>query len=69
MATNIKLLKTFIRKSGLTQAEISEQIGINPATLSRKLCAGGESFTVGEVHRLSTLLHMSNDDCMSVFFV
>ena len=60
------ILRERIRGAGLTVAEIAVELGVNPATVYRKLASPG-SFSVGEAHKLVELLHLTHEEAVSIF--
>lgn len=67
METNMNMLRGKIRECGLTQCEVAAQIGMDSSTFSRKISAQGLKFTVGEMHSISAVLNLSNDECCKIF--
>jgi len=60
-------LKGRIVAEGITVADLSVKIGINPATFSRKIAANGD-FSRRELQNIKNVLSLSDDDFMSIFF-
>lgn len=56
-----------VRMNNTTCAKVSEEIGIDPASLSAKL-NGKSDFTVSEVSKLATVLKLSKKDIDTIFF-
>lgn len=56
--TDIELLLSIIKQSGMTMVAISEKSGIERATLYNRLKRKGE-FTGSEIVSLSNVLHLS----------
>lgn len=52
MKTNVKELVDMMKSKGIGVPELAQKIGVDASTLYRKLGAGGEKFTIGEVHRM-----------------
>ena len=53
---------------GVSITQLADQIGINRATLYRKMAAQGESFTIGEAEIITRVLHLSAADSSAFFF-
>lgn len=53
--------------AGYTLSEIAKRIGINPATLDRKM-SGKSDFSRAEIQSLRALLCMSATDVDEIFF-
>lgn len=51
--------------NGMTKAALAEKLGMNEATLYRKLQRGGD-FTRAEINRMIDLLHIENPN--EIFF-
>lgn len=67
MFVNTNLLRQKIANSGLTIAEFSQKIGINPSTFYRKLDSGGIKFTVGQMHQTASILGLNKKEAIEIF--
>jgi hypothetical protein len=67
MKIDVELLSKRIKESGMTKEMFAKAIGKNPATVYRKLVVGGETFTVGEMHKTVAVLGLSNEDACKIF--
>lgn len=56
-----------VRSKGFTLEKIAHIIGVNPATLTRKL-NGISDFTRNEIELLRKSLNLTNDEVMIIFF-
>jgi DNA-binding phage protein len=65
---NINKLRGKIVERELNIAELADKIGIDRATLYRKLNSGGENFSVKEVDLMAKVLHLTLDEAVSIFF-
>ncbi|MGP1361095.1 MAG: helix-turn-helix domain-containing protein [Candidatus Fimenecus sp.] len=65
---NINRLKGKIVENSLTVAEVAKAIGIDSATLYRKLNNKGETFTIKEATTISEILKLSMEDVNLIFF-
>ena len=65
---NINKLKGRIVESGSTIETLADAIGMNRATLYRKINANGETFSVGEVDRIVRALKLDAKEATSIFF-
>ena len=63
---NVMKLKGKIREKGLTQAALAREINIDKSTLQRKF-KKAESFTIGEVERITYILNLSDSEAMQIF--
>ncbi len=64
---NLQALDIAIVRAGITKLALAERIGINEATLYRKLASKGEKFTVGEMHSIMSTLGLSAEDGAKIF--
>ena len=53
--------------AGLTQGKLAVLLGIKGSTLSLKV-NGKAEFKLTEVNKLRSILHLSDDDVLSIFF-
>ncbi len=67
MNTNMDKLRGKMAERKITQEELSEQLGIDPSTFSRKMKADGINFTVGQMHKISSILGLSRKEAASIF--
>ncbi len=65
---NINKLKGKIVESGRTVGNVATEIGINPATLYRKLAHNGDSITIREARELVRVLNISTEEANEIFF-
>lgn len=65
---NINKLKGKIVERGLNISELAEKIGIDRATLYRKLGGNGESFSIRDADLISKALELSIDEVNAIFF-
>ena len=64
---NGELLLEYIRRSDHTVAELAAELGIDRATLYRKIKDPPDNFSVKEAYALSGLLGLSQIDFRTVF--
>ena len=67
MKTDIDSLKKTMEERGINISDLAKKIGVDASTLYRKLSAGGEKFTIGEVHRMMEAIPLSRDDANRIF--
>lgn len=67
VSTNVSELKAECARYGLTLENLASQIGVNPATLHRKL-AGETEFKRNELKILKCVLHLDDVRFMDIFF-
>ena len=64
---NVDLLKGKITERGTNVSEIAVKMGVDKATLYRRI-ADGSSFTIGEVEKIAEVLKLSHEEAISIFF-
>lgn len=64
---NTRLLRGKIEEKGTNISEIAVQMGIDKATLYRRI-ANSETFTIGEVSKITEILGLSHEESISIFF-
>lgn len=62
-----RLLRQKIDEKRTTISEIASKMGIDKATLYRRI-ANSETFTIGEVGMITEILNLSHDEAVSIFF-
>lgn len=65
--SNYRKLLGRIREKGLTQAQLSNELGLNPATISAKLNCHSD-FSAREIAEICRLLEIHPDEIGSFFF-
>lgn len=64
---NIQKLKGKIVEKGMNVEALASAIGVDRATMYRKLNAG-EKINIGEANRIKDALDLSIEDAMEIFF-
>jgi len=64
---NVDKLRGRIVEHRTSVSELARQIGIDPATLYRKM-NNSESFTIKEADAIVQALSLSKDDAVAIFF-
>lgn len=67
MFTNIDELKRKMAEKKISNEEMAKALDINPSTLYRKLNAGGENFTVGQMHKIVEVLKLNHEEVALIF--
>lgn len=65
---NVNKLKGKIVECGTNVAELASKIGIDRATLYRKLNSDGKNFTIEEADLISKELNLSCEEVNAIFF-
>lgn len=64
---NKALFQYEVNKKGLTFNLIADRLGVNPATLYRKM-NGSSDFTRAEIQMLRNILNLNADESDKIFF-
>lgn len=64
---NFNKLRAKFTERGTTQRDVARKIGINPATMSKKM-TGASEFTRNEIAAIGLALHLSKDELNDCFF-
>lgn len=64
----VNLLKAKLVERELSVTNLAEMIGLDRATLYRKLQDGGYGITVGEANKIVSALNLSLTEAMEIFF-
>lgn len=67
MSTNLNILRGKMVEKGINTETLSRKIGINPCTFYRKMKSNGESFTVGQIHKIVEVLQLTPEEAASIF--
>ena len=65
---NVERLRAAMADQDITIEQAAAAIGVDRATLYRRLAKNGERFTLEEVDRLAKLLNLSRSDMELIFF-
>ncbi len=65
---NVNRLKGKIVERGINIPTVAKEIGIDRATLYRKLKNNGETLTVSEVNKITEVLDLSAEEATAIFF-
>ncbi len=65
---NINKLKGKIVENGLTVATLAERMGIDRATLYRKLSNNGETMLIKDANSIVSALGLTEDEALAIFF-
>lgn len=65
---NVNKLKGKIVENGLTIATLAQKIGIDRATLYRKLSNNGETMLIKDANAIISVLGLSAEEAMAIFF-
>jgi len=67
-SVNINKLKGKIVENGMTVTTLAEKIGVDRATLYRKLSNNGETMLIKDANSIVAALNLSADDALAIFF-
>lgn len=65
---NINKLKGKIVENGLTVTVLAEKIGLDRATLYRKISNNGDTMLIKDANAICVALNLSVDDAVAIFF-
>lgn len=65
---NMNKLRGKIIENGLSIEQLAGQIGIDRATLYRKIATDGRTFTVKEADDIKRVLNLSVEEAFTIFF-
>lgn len=65
--TNLERLRGVIAERGVMKRHLAEKLGITPQAFSAKI-AGKREFTMSEAGTLRTVLGISEEEFMAIFF-
>lgn len=68
MNVNVNKLKGKIVENGMTVSALAEKIGVDRATLYRKLSNNGETMLVKDANAIVSALHLTAEDALEIFF-
>lgn len=68
MGIDISGLKKRIRAANMNLESFAGAVGIDRATLYRKMNAGGVKFTIQEIQKIISVLQMSKEEAAEIFF-
>lgn len=65
---NVQMLKGKIVEKNTTQEAVADSIGVNRTTFYRKMKNKGNTFTVGEMHKIVEAIPLSKEEAVNIFF-
>ncbi len=65
---DINKFRAIIIEKNTSIEEVSYQLGVNKSTIYRKLQQNGETFTLKEINMLVTILNLTNNEILKIFF-
>lgn len=65
---NINKLKGKIVENGLTVTALAEKIGMDRATLYRKISNNGDTMLIKDANAICAALNLSVEDAVAIFF-
>lgn len=68
IVVNIDKLKGKMKEKNVTQEKLADSIGVARSTVNRKINQGGYDFSIEEVQMIISLLEISNDEAIEIFF-
>jgi len=68
MNINVNKLKGKIIENGMTVSSLAKEIGVDRATLYRKLSNDGETMLVKDANNIVSALNLTAEEAMAIFF-
>lgn len=65
---NTDKLRGKIVERRMTVGKVASKVGLNTATLYRRLSGGGGSFTIDEADKIAVVLDLTPDELNHIFF-
>jgi len=65
---NVNKLKGKIVENGMSVEKLAGTIGVDKATIYRKLNANGENFSIGEADKIVKVLSLNAAEAQAIFF-
>ena len=65
---NTEMLRALMKRKNITVEQAAKEMNMNQATFYRRISAGGEKFTIGEVTKLAEILNMEEETIQNIFF-
>lgn len=67
MCTNIELLREKMAERRMSPEDMAREMGVDASTIYRKFKNEGVSFTIGQMHKIVDVLHLSREEAASIF--
>ena len=64
---NIQKFRGVLAERGISREFIAHAINVNPSTLYRKIAAGGDTFTIGEVQKIVRSIPLTKEEAIDIF--
>ena len=65
---DVKAFVKALQERNISKTELASTIGINRATMYRKMAENGDKFTVKEANEMRRILNLSQEQASSIFF-
>lgn len=67
MRVDVAKLRGKIAERGMTQEKLAREIPMDKSTFSRKMKSEALDFSVGEMHRIATILELTDTEASDIF--
>lgn len=67
MSTDMRKLRSRMEELNMTPEDMARKIGVDPSTFYRKIKTEGVNFTVGQMHKIVDVLHLTKEEATSIF--
>ena len=64
---NTGKLSAKIAEKNIGKAELAKAVGIDESTLYRKMKQRGETFTIGQMHKIVAVLGLTHNEAIDIF--
>jgi len=68
VCVNVNKLKGKIIENGMSVASLAERIGMDRATLYRKIGKNGKAMLIEDANKIVLALNLAADDAVAIFF-
>lgn len=67
LSTNMDILRRKMADLKMSPEDMAREIGVDPSTFYRKIKTEGVNFTVGQMHKIVEILHLTKEEAASIF--
>lgn len=67
MRVDVAKLRGKIAECGMTQEKLAHEINMDKSTFSRKMRSEALNFSVGDMHRIASILKLSKEEAGEIF--
>ena len=67
MRVDVAKLRGKIVERGMTQEKLAHEIDMDKSTFSRKMKSEALEFSIGDMHRIASILSLSKEEAVEIF--